>query len=90
MTQKQLHSIEKFSELQTDSRFVGLLMYLRKNRPRASQKELHGMIQDSGRVDAYLELIDKIEDVFRAPQMEQEAVAAPPYHNSTATLNQNR
>lgn len=67
MKHEQLFQIEKFTELFTDPRFVALMMYLRKQRPRANQKEPHGMIQDSGRIDAYLDLLDKIEEAKIPP-----------------------
>lgn len=81
MKHEQLFQIEKFTELFTDARFVALMMYLRKQRPRAFQKEPHGMIQDSGRIDAYLDLLDKIEEAKIPPNKTPIVQPAPNYSN---------
>lgn len=77
MNRSQLHSLqgpnkEPFEALYADPRFVGLLMYLRKKGPRAKSTEPHGMIQDSGRMDLFLELMELIDDAQfpPAPQIE--------------------
>lgn len=85
MKHEQLFQIEKFTELFTDPRFVALMMYLRKQRPRANQKEPHGMIQDSGRIDAYLDLLDKIEEAKTPPIQEPLTNRAPNYSRSQIT-----
>lgn len=89
MSIAQLHDIPNFTELFTDPRFIGLLMYLRKNRPKATQREAHGIIQDCGRIDAYLDLIDKMEEAQRLPEARAQMEPRIPY-NSTQSLDQNR
>lgn len=83
MTQTQLHSIKDFHSLQTDDRFAALMIYLKERRPRLEAKEPHGMIQDGGKLDAYLKLIDTIEEAFRAPSAEVKVPrAAGPYQTA--------
>lgn len=81
MTKQELHMTPDFVSLQTDQRFVALLMYLRTNRPKAKGGEAHQMIQDSGRLDEYLDMVDRITTAFTAPSEKPEQKTFAPYSN---------
>jgi len=90
MTHLQLHQIDNFTDLFSDSRFAGLLLYLEKQRPRLTQKEPHGMIQDSGRLDAYLDLLDKIRAVQRPPTASEPIVRPQGNYQASPSFAQNQ
>lgn len=81
MTHRQLHQTPDFVSLQTDARFVALMMHLRSNRPKADGREAHHMIQDSGKLEQYLLILDTIDTAFTAPREESQPKAFAPYSN---------
>jgi hypothetical protein len=87
MTHAQLHQLKDFTGLFADERFVCLLMHLQETPPRAKNTEPHGMIQDSGRMDGYLETLDRIRALQKAPQLTG-AVSRTPSYQSGPTLEQ--
>lgn len=84
MTLIELHQIPDFTELFVDPRFVGLMMYLQVNRPRANSAEPHGMIRDSGRLEAYLEILEKMQEVKRLPEGRPNIPRPAPYQSAPA------
>lgn len=87
MTSADLHSIPNFADLQTDPRFVGLVMYLRKNPPRAISTEAHGMIQDSGRLDEHRRVLELVDQAFRPVSTSQQQSTYIPYSDETRNAN---
>lgn len=72
MNLEALHRIPNFAELQSDPRFVGLVMHLASKRPKAASHEAHGMIQDSGKLEAFLQFHEDIKAAFVAPPKKKE------------------
>lgn len=70
MTLKQAQTTKDFFGLKDDERFKALLAYLVTKRPRARSADPSGMIQESGKMDAYFEFFDQIDSAFR-PAAEQ-------------------
>lgn len=87
MTKLQLHGTDNFSSLATDPRFAALMVYLRSQRPKATGREAHHMIQDSGRLEQYLELLDTINDAFNPPTEGRELQKFAPYSNEPLPIN---
>lgn len=88
MTAADLHIIPNFLDLQTDQRFVSLVMYLRKNPPRARSTEAHGMIQDSGKLDEFNRVLELIDQAFVPTASGKQQGNYIPYSDETRKANQ--
>lgn len=86
MTNSALHRIPEYASLEVDPRFVGLIEYLRSVRPKALSTDAHGMIQESGKLEAYLEFLDLIKASFLIPKESKEPTKYHPYTNIPANL----
>lgn len=82
MTELQLHKIKDFSALFQDERFVGLMMYLSENPPKIDQREPHGMIQDSGVMKGYFEVLKKIRGLRTPPNINTQIERPPAYQTA--------
>lgn len=87
MTKLDLHRTPDFASLATDQRFAALMVYLRSQRPRANGGDAHQMIQDSGKLEQYLGLLDTINDAFNPPSEGREVKKFAPYSNQPLPLN---
>lgn len=89
MTHQQLHGVvADYPTLQTDQKFNALILYLKRNRPRASSTEAHGMIQDSGRLEEFSRIMDLIDKSFEKPPEALPPVERPPrYSHGNAPLS---
>lgn len=76
-THQQLHTIEGFSDLVRDPRFVMLMSVARQQRPKPHGAEAHNLIFDSGRLDGYLDCLDRLNELLNPP-VEQKDFTAPP------------
>lgn len=85
MTKQTLHNIPNFIALQTDERFMGILEYLRTKRPRASSNEPHGMIQDCGRLEQFLQTLDYVDEAFTPIQGSFDVPRGTPYSHDKQT-----
>jgi hypothetical protein len=74
-----------FASLATDRRFAALMVYLRSQRPRANGGDAHQMIQDSGRLDQYLDFLDQINAAFIPPSEQKDIPKFAPYSNTILT-----
>jgi hypothetical protein len=87
MTISDLHSITNFADLQNDPRFVGLMLFLRRNSPKATSHEAHGMIQDSGKLAEFNRILELVDQVFRPKAATSEPSTYIPYSDETRNAN---
>lgn len=87
MTSADLHSIPQFLDLQTDQRFVSLVMYLRKNPPRSDGSEPHTIIKDCGKLEEFNRVLGMIDHAFVPSTPGKQQSTFIPYSDETRNAN---
>lgn len=79
MTLAELHQQKDLQALYVDPRFIALTLYLRSNRPRITSADPHIVIKDGGRLEGWLECLEKMEEASIPPQLRGNVERPIPY-----------
>lgn len=88
MTSADLHSIPQFLDLQTDKRFVSLVMYLRNNPPDSHGSEPHTIIKDCGKLEEFNRVLKLIDSAFVPSKKIEQTTTYIPYSDENRKANQ--